>query len=64
MSNSEIADRIIELADRLGYGVDVRFTMTKNPIKIKPLRGQSVSFSSFKGALDYLENVNNRVINF
>ena len=64
MNHSEMADRIIELAERLGYGVDVKFTMTKNPIKIKPLRGRSVSFSSFKDALEYLENANSRVASF
>jgi hypothetical protein len=56
MTHTQMADRIIELADRLGYGVDVKFLPTAKPIKIKPNRGRAVSFSTFQDALAYVEN--------
>ena len=64
MTHSQMADRIIELSERLGYGVDVRFTMTSRPIKIKPLSGRAVSFSTFQDALSYLESAVNRINKF
>jgi hypothetical protein len=50
-----IADRIIQLAEELGYGIDVDFTGRK-PIAIKPIQGKSVKFSKFEEALEYLQN--------
>jgi hypothetical protein len=64
MTHSQMADRIIELANRLGYGLDIRFTMTPKPIKIKPLSGRAVSFSAFQDALSYLDGASNRINKF
>ncbi len=54
MTYTAIADQIIELADRLGYGIDIDFTGRK-PIAIKPLRGPSKKFTKMEDVLRYLE---------
>jgi hypothetical protein len=55
MTHSEMADRIIELCEINGYGIDIHFDMRPNAIKIKPLRDRGKSFSRFEDALQYLE---------
>lgn len=54
MSYTATANRIIELADGLGYGIDIDFTGRK-PIAIKPLRGPSKKFTKMEDVLQYLE---------
>jgi len=56
----QMADKIIDMAGKLGYGVDVNFLQPKNAIKIIPLSGRPVSFSKFEDALTYLEGVQSR----
>jgi hypothetical protein len=63
MTYTQIADRIIDLADGLGYGVDIDFTGRK-PIAIKPLRGPSKKFSKMEDALQYLGARNAEITNF
>lgn len=54
MTFTQTADRIIEIAKTLGYGVAIDFTGRK-PIKIKPPRGGTKSFHNPVQALDFLE---------
>jgi hypothetical protein len=54
MTYTKTADRIIDLAQRLGYGLDIDFTDRK-PISIKPISGRAVKFAKMEDALAYLE---------
>lgn len=54
MTYTKTADRIINLTQRLGYGVDIDFTGCK-PISIKPLSGRAVKFAKMEDALTFLE---------
>jgi hypothetical protein len=51
-----MADRIIELCEIKGYGIDIHFDMRPGAIKIKPLRGRAKAFNRFEDALQYLKN--------
>ena len=56
MTYTRMADRIIELADRLQYGLDIDFTERK-PIAIKPGKGRHTKkFDRLEDALAYLED--------
>ena len=54
MTYTMTADRIIDLTQRLGYGLDIDFTGRK-PISIKPISGRAVKFTDMGHALAYLE---------
>lgn len=54
MTYTMTADRIIDLADRLGFGIDLDFTGRK-PIIIQPLDGRPKKFVTMDDALVYLE---------
>jgi hypothetical protein len=55
MTYTKMADRIIQLADRLQYGLDIDFTGQK-PIAIKPGKGRHTKkFNRVEDALAYLE---------
>ena len=54
MTYTMTADRIIDLTQRLGYGLDIDFTGRK-PISIKPISGRAVKFTKMEDALAYLE---------
>ena len=54
MTYTMTADRIVDLAQRLGYGFDIDFTGRK-PISIKPISGRAVKFAKMEDALAYLE---------
>lgn len=55
MTYTKMADRIIKLADRLQYGLDIDFTRRK-PIAIKPGKGRHTKkFNRLEDALAYLE---------
>ena len=56
MTHSEMADRIIELCETNGHGIDIHFDMRPGAIKIKHRLGRTKSFSRFEDALQYLEN--------
>jgi len=60
MTYTDIADRIIHVADCLGYGIDIDFTSRK-PIAIQPLRGRAVKFVRMEDALRYLEDTQAKI---
>jgi hypothetical protein len=54
MTCTMTADRIIDLAQRLEYGLDIDF-MGRKPISIKPISGRAVKFAKMEDALAFLE---------
>ena len=54
MTYTMTADRIIQMAQEMGYGLDIDFTGRK-PISIKPLSGRAVKFQTLEAALHYLQ---------
>lgn len=63
MTPTQTADRIIELADGLGYGIDIDFTGRK-PIKIKTNTGSTKSFPTMDHALSFLEARRTELLRF
>ena len=63
MTYTAIADQTIELADCLGYGIDIDFTGRKL-IAIKPRRGPSKKFAKINDALQYLQARKAEIANF
>jgi len=63
MTCTNTIDRIIELADGLGYGVDIDFTGRK-PIKIKTLRGAAKTFPTPERALSFLQERRAELVSF
>jgi len=64
MNHTQTADRIIHLAEVLGYGIDISFLPSKNPIKIKAPRSRQVTFATMDEALKFLQTAYDRQMEF